>query len=161
MLKRAAVCWKSLEGRYDPAPHTVHWDSSERVNKQRGLKSRRATYFWTTHPSCLSAKMLHHSPLTHLLTPTLCTFPCRSVIQEAFYSPTFIYPSALSVSVPSLGPRCHCLSQELPLFQPLLVAPQPPNIWHCCVNSFQMPEGLLLTIKLLIQTILFTPLFYT
>lgn len=97
----------------------------------------------TAHLSSVPAGMFHQSPTTHLLTQTLCKFPCRSVIQEAFYSPTFIYPSALSVLIP------------FPLFLPSLSftgAPPPktpaghplscsplPNIWHCCANSFQMP----------------------
>lgn len=37
-LKRAAVRLQSLEGRYDPAPHTDHCDSNEGVNIQRAFQ---------------------------------------------------------------------------------------------------------------------------
>lgn len=83
----------------------------------------------------------------------LCTFPCRSVIQEALYSSTFIYPSALSVSIPSLLLRCHCLSQEPPSFNPCW-SPRNPRTFgtaaltHSRCQSTLRREDPLLRIKL-------------
>lgn len=70
-------------------------------------------------------------------------------------------------AIPSLHLFCHCLSQELSLLQPLLVPAPPPLTFGTAVltHSRCQPilgrEALLLRTKLLIQKILFTPLFYT
>lgn len=85
-----------------------------------------------SHLSSVSAKMFRHNQTTHLLTPT-CTFPCRSVIQEAFYSPTFIHPSALSVPTISLHRCRHCVFTGAPSPSPSTPAghPPPPSAPRC------------------------------